>query len=245
MKPTVEYVTLPTTQAAKMFSPNVEFVGKELRSITLTLPLLNPSDSYLIIRLPHESLKEMTQYIKTLPKNQQISFVYDWLMRNQNVALEKYQKNKAKQFTYDIIPLKLSRIIPSISLNSGNELGTKESPYLPTVNFSGSVSGKGKTKVVLPLVVHVEGVESSFHFKIDLKLIQLSKENITETSTTISHLVKGQIIKWAEERHIDTGSRDFKSALHETISTIGPNIREQIKKLKSRHSEWASYLDSH
>ncbi|MFH1785774.1 MAG: hypothetical protein ABH842_05080 [Candidatus Micrarchaeota archaeon] len=254
--PTVEHKIIPP---GKKLPQNVEILAGKVKSITLVLPLLNEKNAYLVIKLPESVLKDVLEHAAKLPEAQRTQFVQDWLMKNQDVALQQYIKSKAKVFTLDVVPVRvaepsrlgtihLEKAPHRIGLERGETRilsgsGTTGDPYQATIAVSPFVrlEGVGKKAVKLPLIIDLESF-GQFHFKITLKLGQLAEDNISVTSGSISFLLRQQITKLASTQ-FDTETRDFREALRDAMSNIAPNLREQVKRMKVKHPEWTDCLE--
>lgn len=97
-----------TAAAARqqMASP-VEFNRRhELRSVTLTIPLLGERNSYLVVRIPNEMAQEAVRLAREQPEAERPAFLREWLMRNQQVVLETYVRGgrSARRFNYEVVP---------------------------------------------------------------------------------------------------------------------------------------------
>jgi hypothetical protein len=237
IKPSVQLVR------GKNFISNVNIVAGKIKSITLALPVVREKDTYLMIRLPEQTLTELLEKSKLVPKPQRKQFIQNWLMKNQQVALDYYMKSGAKDFTYDSISVQLNRIslIPEKVKPIPRPI-IKEDKHVisvlpkPTLNLTKI----GQANVSVPLIIDLERV-GVFHFTVKLKLGQLSDTNISTTIVSIISILQKQIAEWAANKDINTRTKEFQSALGEAMLTIAPNIREQVRRLKLKHPEWKNF----
>jgi hypothetical protein len=231
--PSVEFILIPPGKIPK----NVEIVGGKIKAISLALPILNQKDGFLLIKFAEHELK-LIDKAKSIPNARRTKFIHDWLMKNQDIALNEYQRTKKKSFRF---PVYQPQEIP-VRLDLYGS-GTRDDPYVATVLPPPSVQlkGLGQTAVKLPLIVDLDPF-GEFHFKITLKLGQLSDDNISVTSGNISFLLKRQITDLASAK-FDTGTREFRDALNDAMLSITPSIREQVRKIKFKHPDWVKYLN--
>lgn len=82
-----------------------------VQSITLTVPLLS-SNSYLVVRLPQQAVRDMLEHVRTLPPDQRPGFVREWIMRNQQAVIEQHIRSGGRQrrFRYDVVPVAAVRL---------------------------------------------------------------------------------------------------------------------------------------
>ncbi len=107
----VRMQTLPQSLAQRQMASPVETSRKgEIRGMTLTVPLLSGRDSYLVVRVPEQSVKDLAAYVLTLPEKDRSEYVRQWVLNNQQAVLEQYVRNgrQEKRFNYDVMPVKSS-----------------------------------------------------------------------------------------------------------------------------------------
>lgn len=228
-------VTMPPEQAAKFVIPKIEKTNNEVTSITLTLPLLSAKNSYLVIHFPEEPVRTLMDRAKMLPKEQQVSFVQEWLVKNQNIALNQYlHDTSVHSFRCDTISPIISKfVIPRVR------------PHLITLTTK-STDKFAKIKLSLPLIVKFDKMElEPFSFHVNLRLVHLTTKNLTRTSILLTNTIRNQITVWAGKNHFNANSRQFKLALQDALSHISISLREQVRKLKHKNKTLVHYLDSH
>ncbi|MFH1520374.1 MAG: hypothetical protein ABID61_01890 [Candidatus Micrarchaeota archaeon] len=241
----VEFVTMSNEKAVKMIVPKIEKTDDEVTSITLTLPLLSAKNGYLVIHFPKEPVKKIFDQAKSLPREQQILFVQDWLVKNQNVALNKYlHDTTVHSFRCNMVSMMASSFSPSeLTVLS---VGTRDKPYVIDLATSKSVDKLANIKITLPLVVNFNRKEGdSFFFRVNLKLVHLTNRNLTKTTSIMVNTVRNQMNNWAEKNYINANSKQFKLALQEALSHIGVSLKEQVRRIKTKNKNTIHYLDSH
>jgi hypothetical protein len=79
----------------------------QLRSVTLTIPLLSERNTYLVVRLPNEIVQDAVRQARELPEAERPAFLRDWVMRNQQAVLEQYVRTgrSERRFRYDVVPV--------------------------------------------------------------------------------------------------------------------------------------------
>jgi hypothetical protein len=94
-----------------MASP-VETRRGELRSVTLTIPLLSERNTYLVVRLPNEAVQEAVRQARELPEAERPAFLREWVMRNQQAVIEQYVRSgrSERRFRYDVVPVAATRV---------------------------------------------------------------------------------------------------------------------------------------
>lgn len=101
---------LPAAQARKQMESPLEMRKGEIKGMTLTIPLLSGPNSYLVVKIPGQAVNELTEQVKTVPEDKRAAFIRQWVMSNQQAALEKYVRDgrTEKRFMYDIVPMRSS-----------------------------------------------------------------------------------------------------------------------------------------
>jgi hypothetical protein len=91
--------------------------GGSIRSVTLTIPLLEPDDRqrrgrYLVVEMPRETVQELTRRALELPEDRRAGFLKTWIMRNQQAVLDQYLRirdergaEQIRRFRYDVVPV--------------------------------------------------------------------------------------------------------------------------------------------
>ncbi len=108
--------TLRAAAAHEALQHPVELRRGEVRSITLTIPLLNDNTSYLVVRLPDNVVQALLTHVRTLPQNERQEFIYNWVMRNQQAVIEQHIRSggRDRRFRYDVVPIQaLPRVTES------------------------------------------------------------------------------------------------------------------------------------
>lgn len=91
----------------------VEFNRRhELRSMSLTIPLLGERNSYLVVRIPNEVAQEAVRLARELPDTERPAFLREWILRNQQAVLEAYARGgrSERRFRFDIVPATAARV---------------------------------------------------------------------------------------------------------------------------------------
>ena len=103
----VQLRTILAADARRALSNPVELRRGEVRSITLTIPLLTDRNSYLVVRLPDQAVQDLLSHVRTLPTNERNTFIRDWVMRNQQVIIEQHIRvgGRQRRFRYDVVPV--------------------------------------------------------------------------------------------------------------------------------------------
>jgi len=103
----VQLRTLLAIDARRAISNPVELRRGEVRSITLTIPLLTDRNSYLVVRLPDQAVQDLLSHVRTLPTNERNTFIRDWVMRNQQLIIEQHIRigGRERRFRYDVVPV--------------------------------------------------------------------------------------------------------------------------------------------
>ncbi|MFH0885024.1 MAG: hypothetical protein V1861_04900 [Candidatus Micrarchaeota archaeon] len=99
------------SEAREAMANQVEIRRGEVRSITLTIPLLSDQNSYLVVRLPEESVRSLMDHVATLPEGERNAFIKEWVMRNQAAVLEQYINSgqSSRHFRYDVVPVRVEQ----------------------------------------------------------------------------------------------------------------------------------------
>lgn len=108
--------TLRAAAAHEALQHPVELRRGEVRSITLTIPLLNDNTSYLVVRLPDNVVQALLTHVRTLPQSERQEFIYNWVMRNQQAVIEQHIRSggRDRRFRYDVVPIQaLPRVTES------------------------------------------------------------------------------------------------------------------------------------
>ncbi|MEW6035836.1 MAG: hypothetical protein AB1529_04445, partial [Candidatus Micrarchaeota archaeon] len=99
--------SMRAAEARQAISNPVDVRRGQVRSITLTIPLLTDRGSYLVVRLPDTVVQELLTQARTLPEAERPGFVRDWVMRNQQAVLEQYilSSRGQRRFRYNVVPV--------------------------------------------------------------------------------------------------------------------------------------------
>jgi hypothetical protein len=116
---------LSTGAARHQISHPVEMRRGDLRSVTLTIPLLEKG-AFLVVKLPIPIVQEVVRQSRELPESERSQFVREWIMRNQQAVLEQYVQSGRgqKRFRYDVIP----SLAPSVTESTPKRV---REPYPP------------------------------------------------------------------------------------------------------------------
>jgi len=97
--------TLQAGPARTAMASPVQMRRGEVQSITLTIPLLSDRNSYLVVRLPDQAVRDLMAQARALPQEQRAGFIRDWVMRNQQAVLEQHIRSggRSRQFRYDVV----------------------------------------------------------------------------------------------------------------------------------------------
>lgn len=110
-------VTLQTIppSAARSQSPIHQRKDGSIDAITITIPLLREKDSYLVVKLPADTVAEITGYIQELPEKDRNQFLIKWIIQNADAVLDQFIRTGAKdhQFRYDVVPVLVAPTIAS------------------------------------------------------------------------------------------------------------------------------------
>ncbi|MEW6722463.1 MAG: hypothetical protein AB1324_04325 [Candidatus Micrarchaeota archaeon] len=128
----VERQTLTSAQAQRALSNPVTLRRGEVQSITLTIPLLSDRNSYLVVRLPDESVRALMSHLGTLPQDQRREFTVEWIMRNQQAVLDQYVRSggSERRFRYDVVPIQAQ---PPILSSTPRRVDEQRPPARETV----------------------------------------------------------------------------------------------------------------
>ncbi|MFN7991209.1 MAG: hypothetical protein U0R44_03555 [Candidatus Micrarchaeia archaeon] len=105
----VQVSRLTAEAARRALSSPVEASRRgEVRSITLTIPLLSDRNSYLVVRLPDTIVQDLMRQAREVPEPQRREFITDWVMRNQEAVLEQYiaGERTRRSFRYNVVPVR-------------------------------------------------------------------------------------------------------------------------------------------
>ncbi|NYZ74480.1 hypothetical protein H0O00_05025 [Candidatus Micrarchaeota archaeon] len=152
----VRLQTLSQSLAQRQMSSPLETSRKgEIKGMTLTVPLLSGRDSYLVVRLPEQSVKDLVDYVRSLPEKDRAGFVRQWVLNNQQAILEHYVRNgrQEKRFNYEITPIKsFGYAVPNKTI-AASKPAAKATTYNPPyvkVSPPATEEPKGRTIRVLP-----------------------------------------------------------------------------------------------
>ncbi|MFH0885023.1 MAG: hypothetical protein V1861_04895 [Candidatus Micrarchaeota archaeon] len=103
----VQLRTLRANEAREAISNPVDIRRGEVRTITLTIPLLTDRNSYLVVRLPDQAVQDLLSHVRTLPTNERNNFIREWVMRNQQAVIEQHVRigGRERRFRYDVVPV--------------------------------------------------------------------------------------------------------------------------------------------
>jgi hypothetical protein len=81
----------------------------EVRALTITVPLLSERNSYLVVRLPENLVRDVLSYAGTLPEDQRRDYLSEWIIRNQQAVLSQYIQSgrTSRAFRYDVVPARI------------------------------------------------------------------------------------------------------------------------------------------
>src|SRR5512143_3049153 len=111
----VHRTTLTAAAAREQLTHPLETTRRgEIRSLAITVPLLSERNSYLVVRLPEQMVRDVLSYVGTLPEEQRRDYLAEWIIRNQQAVLSQYVQTGRTQraFRYNVVP---ARIEPSVT----------------------------------------------------------------------------------------------------------------------------------
>jgi len=101
----VQVKVLKPAEAKKAIDNAVETKNGQVKGITLTISILSPPDTYLVVRLPEKAVQDLLRTASALPADSQERFVSYWVMKNQNAVIGKHLENeRLKKFTFTVVP---------------------------------------------------------------------------------------------------------------------------------------------
>lgn len=111
---TVEINKLNDRAAKQHLEAPVVVRGNRIRSVTLTIPLLETDrqgrGTYLIVKLPTDTVDELMDRVVALPEEKRSDFLRSWIRENQEAVLSRYfeirdKGKKTRKFRYDVVPV--------------------------------------------------------------------------------------------------------------------------------------------